>query len=91
MDCFLIGEKSYLSRTVGEHPWRFLFIFGDFSIFFSTVIYPKLNEGLTLLGQFKEINHETQNLPSESETIPTAEEPSSPERGEDSHPVVEGG
>lgn len=54
-------------------------------------LIPKLNEGLTLLGQFKEINHETQNLPSESETILTAEEPSSPGRGEDSHPVVEGG
>ncbi len=50
-----------------------------------------LNEGLTLLGQFKEINHETQDLPTESETILTAEEPSSPGRGEDSHPVVEGG
>ena len=50
-----------------------------------------LNEGLTLLGQFKEINHETQDLSTESETILTAEEPSSPGRGEDSHPVVEGG
>lgn len=54
-------------------------------------LIPKLNEGLTLLGQFKEINHETQDLPTESETILTAEEPSSPGRGEDSHPVVEGG
>lgn len=54
-------------------------------------LIPKLNEGLTLLGQFKEINHETQDLPTESETILTAEEPKSPERGEDSHPVVEGG
>ena len=51
-------------------------------------LIPKLNEGLTLLGQFKEINHETQDLPTESETDPTDEEPRG--RGGDRHPVVEG-
>ena len=51
-------------------------------------LIPKLNEGLTLLGQFKEINHETQDLPTESEIDPTDEE--SRDRGEDRHPIVEG-
>ena len=37
-------------------------------------LIPKLNEGLTLVGQFKEINDETQNLPTESETGLTNEE-----------------
>ena len=51
-------------------------------------LIPKLNEGLALLGQFKEIKHETQDLPTESETDPTDEKPR--ERGEDRHSVVEG-
>ena len=37
-------------------------------------LIPKLNEGLALVGQFKEMNNETQNLPTESETSRINEE-----------------
>ncbi len=53
-------------------------------------LIPKLNEGLTLLGQFKEVNHETQDLSTESEIDSTNAEPRNSERGGDGHPVVEG-
>ena len=52
-------------------------------------LIPKLNEGLTLLGQFKEINHETQDLPTESETGHINEEPRNSERSRDGHPNVQ--
>lgn len=53
-------------------------------------LIPKLNEGLTLVGQFKEINNETQNLPTESETSRINEETRDAKRGGNSHSNVKG-
>ena len=52
-------------------------------------LIPKLNEGLTLLGQFKEMNDETQNQPKEPEAAPISDESRHSERGGDSNPNVE--
>lgn len=51
-------------------------------------LIPKLNEGLTLVGQFKEMNDETQNLPTESETRRISEETRDAKRGGNSHSNV---
>ena len=53
-------------------------------------LIPKLNEGLTLVGQFKEMNDETQNLPPESETSRINEETRDAKRGGNSHSNVKG-
>lgn len=53
-------------------------------------LIPKLNEGLTLVGQFKEMNNETQNLPTESETSRINEETRDAKRGGNSHSNVKG-
>ena len=55
-------------------------------------LIPKLNGGLTLLGQFKEMNYddETQNFPAESDAAPTSGESRHSERGGNSDPNVEG-
>ena len=53
-------------------------------------LIPQLNEGLTLVGQFKEIHDETQNLPSESETSHINEETRDAKRGGNSHSNVKG-
>lgn len=53
-------------------------------------LIPKLNEGLTLVGQFKERKDETQNLPTESETSRISEETRDAKRGGNSHSNVKG-
>ena len=52
-------------------------------------LIPKLNEGLTLFGQFKEMNDETQNQLKEPEAPSSSDESGNSERGGDSDPNVE--